>query len=132
MRKLIAGQLMLLVVILLLSTSLVYGQITQGKLQVTPDTIDFGEVEAYSTATATAAIIISNCGDGDSALCWRMESGDSWIGYVGTESKGEIVLPDEVRFVNFTVGACGLCVAADQESYEDITGVYGGSFVISQ
>ncbi len=132
MRKLIAGQLMLLVVILLLSTSLVYGQITQGKLQVTPDTIDFGEVEAYSTATATAAIIISNCGDGDSALCWRMESGDSWIGYVGTESKGEIVLPDEVRFVNFTVGACGLCVAADQENYEDITGVYEGTFVISQ
>lgn len=132
MRKLIAGQLMLLVVILLLSTSLVYGQITQGKLQVTPDTIDFGDVEAYSTDTATAAIIISNCGDGDSALCWRMESGDSWIGYVGTESRGVIILPDNVRFVNFTVGACGLCVAADQESYEDITGVYEGSFVISQ
>ena len=101
------------------------------KLQVLPDAIDFGEVEAYSTEQATGDIVISNCGDPDSVLCWGIKSNDCWICVEGDTTQGEINLPDdESRYEEVTMCASGLCI--DKVEHEDVTGIYEGAFRVYQ
>jgi len=101
------------------------------KLQVLPQSIDFGEVEAYSTEVATEDIIISNCGDPDSVLCWGITSNDCWICVVGDTIQGEINLPDgDERYEYVTMCASGLCI--DEVEHEGIVGLYEGAFRVHQ
>jgi len=118
--------------LLVIPTSLVYGQCGgQAKLQVLPDEIDFGEVEAYSTSHATEGITISNCGDPDSVLCWDIRSNDCWICVVGDTTIGEINLFEgDQRYEDVTMCATGLCI--DETGREEITGVYNGTFYVYQ
>jgi len=103
-------------------------------LQVTPESIDFGEVEPYSTTVATKQITISNCGDGDSVLCWEIKADDSgWLSVEGGTS-GEINLPNgDEKYVHVPLGACGLCVVKQlkaKEEDEDIIGTHTGEFYV--
>ena len=100
-------------------------------MQVLPDEIDFGEVEAYSTSLASAGITISNCGDPDSVLCWDIRSNDCWICVVGDTTVGEINLYEgDQRYEDVTMCASGLCI--DESGREEITGVYNGAFYVYQ
>ena len=119
-------QLILLWGLLVVSVSLVYAEPV---LQVTPDAVNFGEVEVYSTDIKTEEITISNCGDG--VLCWGIVPDDAWLTVEGNTS-GEINLPDgDARYVQETLGACGLCIAVKLEE-DEIVGEHSGSFTIYQ
>lgn len=119
-------QLILLWGLLVVSVSLVYAEPV---LQVTPDAVNFGEVEVYSTDIKTEEITISNCGDG--VLCWGIVPDDAWLTVEGNTS-GEINLPDgDARYVQETLGACGLCITVELEE-DEIVGEHSGSFTIYQ
>lgn len=121
MRKVIVNYAAILLGLLVFSTFHVYAQPV---LQVKPESVDFGEVEPYSTTIATEQITISNCGTSDSVLCWGIRANDTWLTIEG-ETKGEINLPNgDPKYVTATVGACGLCV--------DEVGIYEGSFTVFQ
>jgi len=103
-------------------------------LQVTPESIDFGDVEPYSTTVTTEQITISNCGDGDSVLCWEIKADDSgWLSVEGGTC-GEINLPHgDEKYVHVALGACGLCVVnqlKEKDEDEDIIGTHTGEFYV--
>ena len=121
MKKIIINYSVFLLGLLVFSAFHVYAQPV---LQVKPESVDFGEVEPYSTTIATEQITISNCGTSDSVLCWGIRANDTWLTIEG-ETRGEINLPNgDPKYVTATVGACGLCV--------DEVGIYEGSFTVFQ
>jgi len=120
-KKIIINYSVFLLGLLVFSAFHVYAQPV---LQVKPESVDFGEVEPYSTTIATEQITISNCGTSDSVLCWGIRANDTWLTIEG-ETRGEINLPNgDPKYVTATVGACGLCV--------DEVGIYEGSFTVFQ
>jgi hypothetical protein len=120
-RKVIVNYAAILLGLLVFSAFHVYAQPV---LQVKPESVDFGEVEPYSTTIATEQSTISNCGTSDSVLCWGIRANDTWLTIEG-ETRGEINLPNgDPKYVTATVGACGLCV--------DEVGIYEGSFTVFQ
>lgn len=109
--------------LLVFSTSLVYAGV-EGEMQVLPESLDFGEVEAYSTTVVTKQITISNCGTPDSILCWGVTANDCWL-TVEDDTGGMIDLPNgDNRYVQVSLGACGLCV--------DEVDIYKGTFTVLQ
>ncbi len=121
MKKIIINYSLFLLGLLVFSAFHVYAQPV---LQVKPESVDFGEVEPYSTTIATEQITNSNCGTSDSVLCWGIRANDTWLTIEG-ETRGEINLPNgDPKYVTATVGACGLCV--------DEVGIYEGSFTVFQ
>ena len=57
-------------------------------LQVKPESVDFGEVEPYSTTESDKQITISNCGD--DVLCWGLKSNDSWLTVVDGDGNARL------------------------------------------
>lgn len=120
---------MVLLCLLLFSTYPLYADPV---LQVTPESLDFGEVEPYAITITTKQITIANCGDGDSVLCWGVKADDSgWLSVEG-DTCGEINLPNgDNKYVQESLGACGLCVVELLED-EDIIGTHTGEFYVYQ
>ena len=117
MRKVIVNYAAMLLGLLVFSTFHVYAQPV---LQVKPESIDFGEVEPYSTTESTEQITISNCGD--DVLCWGLIADDNWL--TVEDGSGMIDLTSGKRYYDASVNACGLCV--------DEVGIYEGSFTAFQ
>lgn len=108
---------------LVLSTAPVYAEPV---LQVTPESLDFEEVEAYSTTVKTEQVTISNCGDG--VLCWGVAANDGWLSVEG-DTSGMIDLPNgDSKYTQVSLGACGLCAAILFP--DDITGEHEGTFTV--
>ncbi len=103
----------------------------QPRLQVIPETVDFGAVEPYSPKIKVQKITISNCGDG--VLCWGVEPGNDWLSLEGTAS-GMIDLPGgDQKYVQVSLGACGLCIVPQlQEEGRDPVGIHAGTFIVRQ
>lgn len=117
MRKVIVNYAAFLLGFLIFSAFHVYAQPV---LQVKPESIDFGEVEPYSTTESTEQITISNCGD--DVLCWGLIADDNWL--TVEDGSGMIDLTSGKRYDEASVNACGLCV--------DEVGIYEGSFTAFQ
>lgn len=117
MKKIIFNQIMVFLGFLVFSASLVYAGPV---LQVKPESVDFGEVEPYSTTESGKQITISNCGD--DVLCWGLTSNDSWLTVVDGFGMIDLTLGD--RYFEAKVSACGLCVGE--------IGIYEGSFTAFQ
>lgn len=125
MKKIFFNHAVVLLGFLVFSTSLVSAQ---PALLVTPEEVDFGEVEAYSPTITTKEIVISNCGDG--ILCWGVTANDYWLTVEG-DTSGEIDLPNgDDKYYQESLGACGLCVGKVEEG--EIVGIYEGTFTIYQ
>jgi hypothetical protein len=103
----------------------------QPQLQVTPETVDFGEVEPYSPQIKVQKITVSNCGDG--VLCWGVQADDGWLSVEGASS-GMIDLPGgDQKYVQVSLGACGLCIVPQlQDEGKDPVGIHAGKFIVEQ
>jgi hypothetical protein len=103
----------------------------QPRLQVIPETVDFGEVEPYSPKIKVQKITISNCGDG--VLCWDVDPDNDWLSVEGTAS-GMIDLPGgDQKYVQVSLGACGLCIVPQlQNEGRDPVGIHAGTFIVRQ
>ena len=119
-------------IILVCSLSLLSSFVwAQPRLQVIPETVDFGEVEPYSPAVSVESITISNCGD--SILCWGVEADNDWLS-VESESMGMIDLSEgDSKYVKVNLGACGLCIVPQlQDEGKDPVGIHAGKFIVKQ
>lgn len=117
MKNIMFNRIVVCMGLLVFSVPLVYAGPV---LQVKPESVDFGEVEPYSTKEAQKKITIANCGD--DVLCWGLTSNDSWL--TVEDGSGMIDLTVGDRYFEATVSACGLCVGE--------IGVYEGSFTAFQ
>ena len=105
-----------------------YAQDPVADLQVTPEYLDFGEVEACSTTGSTEQITISNCGDSDSVLCWQVEPQDCWLSVEDVSGTIDLTEGGD-KYVQVSVSASGLCL---DDLLPDVVGEHTGTFIVYQ